>query len=117
MAAPVSDWESSLIEPGPPPIVTDNKILMIHNGRAATASGPTARGSTGRAADHRPGEPEEGDRAPRPRRSSSPMTTRRHGQVNNVVFFEGLVHFQKKWFLYFGEADSVLGAAVWDSGV
>ncbi len=34
------------------------------------------------------------------------------GQVNNVVFLEGLVHFGNKWFLYYGTADSKIAAAV-----
>lgn len=33
------------------------------------------------------------------------------GQVNQVVFAEGLVQFKGQWFLYFGQADSTLGVA------
>lgn len=33
------------------------------------------------------------------------------GQVNNVVFVEGLVHFQNKWHLYYGTADSKIAVA------
>lgn len=33
------------------------------------------------------------------------------GQVNNVVFVEGLVHFKNKWFLYYGTADSKIAVA------
>jgi predicted GH43/DUF377 family glycosyl hydrolase len=28
------------------------------------------------------------------------------GQVNRVCFVEGLVHFNNKWLLYYGTADS-----------
>ena len=36
------------------------------------------------------------------------------GQVDQVVFAEGLVQFKGKWFLYFGQADSTLGVATAD---
>jgi beta-1,2-mannosidase len=34
------------------------------------------------------------------------------GQVNRVVFLEGLVFFKGTWFLYYGTADSKIGVAV-----
>ena len=34
------------------------------------------------------------------------------GQVNRVVFLEGLAYFKHKWFLYYGTADSKIGVAV-----
>lgn len=34
-----------------------------------------------------------------------------NGQVNKVVFCEGLVQFKGKWLLYFGQGDSELGVA------
>ena len=34
------------------------------------------------------------------------------GQVNQVCFVEGLVHFNDKWFLYYGTADSKIAVAV-----
>ena len=34
------------------------------------------------------------------------------GQINNVVFLEGLVPFKGKWFLYYGTADSKIAVAV-----
>jgi hypothetical protein len=36
------------------------------------------------------------------------------GQVDLVVFAEGLVQFKGKWFLYYGQADQTLGVAVAD---
>jgi predicted GH43/DUF377 family glycosyl hydrolase len=33
------------------------------------------------------------------------------GQVNNVVFLEGLVPFNGSWFLYYGTADSKIALA------
>lgn len=34
--------------------------------------------------------------------------------VNGTVFIEGLVFYQKKWFLYYGCADSKVGVAIYD---
>lgn len=34
------------------------------------------------------------------------------GQVDLVVFAEGLVQFRGQWFLYYGQADETLGVAV-----
>ncbi len=34
------------------------------------------------------------------------------GEVNEVCFVEGLVFFKKKWFLYYGTADSKIAVAV-----
>jgi predicted GH43/DUF377 family glycosyl hydrolase len=39
----------------------------------------------------------------------------RTGQYpEGTTFVEGLVHFQGRWFLYYGTADSRVGVAVWD---
>lgn len=34
--------------------------------------------------------------------------------VNGTVFMEGLVFFKKKWFLYYGCADSRVAVAIYD---
>jgi predicted GH43/DUF377 family glycosyl hydrolase len=36
----------------------------------------------------------------------------RIGEVNEVCFVEGLVHFKGKWFLYYGTADSKIAVAI-----
>ena len=33
------------------------------------------------------------------------------GQINQVVFLEGLARFKNKWFLYYGTADSKIAVA------
>ena len=40
------------------------------------------------------------------------LANEREGQVNQVVFCEGLVQFKGQWFLYFGQGDSELGVAI-----
>jgi predicted GH43/DUF377 family glycosyl hydrolase len=115
-ATPVFAWESSLIEPGPPPILTsDGKILLVYNGRAARDEGPYREGQySGGQLIIEPSNPRRAiARLERPFIVPD-SSDEQNGQVNNVVFSEGLVHFRGRWFLYFGEADSLLGAAVWD---
>ena len=33
------------------------------------------------------------------------------GQIGNVCFLEGLVHFKRRWLLYYGTADSKIAVA------
>jgi predicted GH43/DUF377 family glycosyl hydrolase len=113
-ARPVFAWESSLIEPGPPPILTsDGKILLIYNGRAAGGGGYREGQYSGGQMLFDPGDPTQAvARLERPFIEPT-AADEQNGQVNDVVFSEGLAHFRGSWFLYFGMADSVLGAAVW----
>jgi predicted GH43/DUF377 family glycosyl hydrolase len=34
--------------------------------------------------------------------------------VDGTVFIEGLVYFKRKWYLYYGCADSQVGVAIYD---
>jgi beta-1,2-mannosidase len=113
-ARPVFAWESSLIEPGPPPILTsDNKILLVYNGRAAGGGGYTEGQYSGGQLLIDPRDPTQAIARLEHPFIFPTSADEQNGQVNNVVFSEGLVHFRRRWFLYFGMADSVLGAAVW----
>lgn len=40
------------------------------------------------------------------------LANEKEGQVNQVVFCEGLVQFKGSWYLYFGQGDSELGVAI-----
>jgi beta-1,2-mannosidase len=114
-AKPVFEWESSLIEPGPPPILTsDGKILLVYNGRAAQDGGGYREGQySGGQLIIDPRDPTKAiARLERPFIVPT-AEDEQNGQVNNVVFSEGLVFHRGTWFLYFGMADSVLGAAIW----
>lgn len=114
VARPVFDWEDQRLEPGPPPIVTrDGHILLVYNGETTGKGGYPAHQYAGGqmlidAAD--PTKPLA--RLERP--FIAPSTgEEENGQVNNVVFSEGLIEFRGTFFLYFGMADSVLGVATW----
>jgi beta-1,2-mannosidase len=108
-------FDSQLVEPGPPAILTNNGIVFIYNSRNS---------------------PEYGDKNLQPgtysagqiladkndpfnildRSENNFFTPDKPyeitGQVNNVCFLEGLVYFKNKWFLYYGTADEQIAVAV-----
>lgn len=111
-------FDSDLTECGPPAIITNHGILLLYNGKNNPASGdprfqpnsycggqvlfdkadPTKMIARLDVPFFRPMEPFE-----------------KSGQyVAGTVFMEGLVYFQKKWFLYYGCADSRVGVAIYD---
>lgn len=111
-------FDSDLTECGPPAIMTDKGILLLYNGKNNATKGdnrfqansycggqvlfdltdPTKAIERLDAPFFRPMEPFE-----------------KSGQyVNGTVFMEGLVFFKKKWFLYYGCADSRVSVAIFD---
>jgi len=107
-------FDSDLIEPGPPAMITDSGIVLMYNSRNVRATGDTTLAEHTYSASqilfdkdlekvlHRmdtpfikPGKPYEIS-----------------GQVNQVCFIEGLVKYKGKWFLYYGTADSKIAVAV-----
>ena len=131
-AAPQQAWENRLIEPGPAPIKTrDGRWILIYNGMTTGRIGyPQNQYSVGQmlidpSGSFRPNiTVAEGEYQPALRdapiaRIQNPMIVptgqqEQEGQVDQVVFAEGLVQFKGKWFLYFGQADSSLGVATAD---
>lgn len=104
-------FDGQLVEPGPYALLTDKGILLLYN--AATKQGDKLIYAAGQALFA----------------ASAPENTlaRLHnhfffpdrpyeltGQVNNVVFVEGMVPFRGKWLLYYGTADSKIAVAVYD---
>jgi len=109
-------FDSELVEPGPPAILTDKGILIIYNSKNHSVTGdPNLPGGTYSAGQvlldatdptkviartesnfFKPEKPYE-------------IT----GQVNSVSFLEGLVHFNGIWFLYYGTADSKIAVATY----
>jgi predicted GH43/DUF377 family glycosyl hydrolase len=110
-------FDSDIVEPGPQAVVTPGGILLIYNSRNKV--------------------PGEGGHPELPRGTYSagqilfdiqnPTVVLNRtenyfmkpekpyeivGQVNNVVFLEGLVTFKSQWFLYYGTADSKIAVAV-----
>ncbi|MDD2333041.1 MAG: glycoside hydrolase family 130 protein [Mesotoga sp.] len=102
------NFDSRLIEPGPTPIITDEGILLIYN---------SADFST----IYRPGAALFDINNPRKlvRRTDKPLVEpelswEKQGQVPNVIFIEGAVVMEEKLILYYGAADTYIGAFVVD---
>ncbi|MGD9558357.1 MAG: glycoside hydrolase family 130 protein [Mangrovibacterium sp.] len=112
-------FDSALTECGPPALVTDQGILLLYNGKNSKGDNRDPRFTAGAycagqvlfdAKD--PYRPVAGLDEPFFR----PMADfEKSGQyVDGTVFIEGLVYFRKKWFLYYGCADSKVGVAIYD---
>lgn len=106
-------FDSDLVEPGPPAIVTEDGILLIYNSRNMQEDYELPKGTyaAGQAlyATENPSELID--------RSDTYFfypteTYEMTGQVNNVCFVEGLSFYKGRWFLYYGTADSKIAAAV-----
>jgi len=107
-------FDSRLVEPGPYALIRNEGIVLIYNGSNASnfndTTVPKFTYSAGQALFDkdqpykliartdssfiRPDKPYE-----------------KIGEVNEVCFVEGLVHFKNKWFLYYGTADSKIAVA------
>jgi beta-1,2-mannosidase len=109
-------FDSALPEVGPPPVLTEDGILLIYNGKNAMAGGDPrlAPGtySIGSAlfAAHDPAHllrraQEPFFRPERPWEQSGQYTA-------GTTFAEGLVRFRNRWLLYYGCADSLVGVAM-----
>ena len=107
-------FDSDLVESGPPAMLTDQGIRLIYNGRNEPAFGdkalPAGTYAAGQALFDRRDPTRLLQRTNtyflRPER---PYETT--GQVNQVVFLEGLVRFKNRWLLYYGTADSKIAVA------
>jgi beta-1,2-mannosidase len=101
-------YTEELLEPGPPPLVTDNGyILLIHNSAARDPDGKLIY-RAGQALIDPAAPTEELARLTKPFLvPETPEET--GGQVDNVVFVEGLVYFRREWLLYYGQGDAGVG--------
>lgn len=112
-------FDSDLVEPGPPAMLTEKGILLIYNSRNDPAFGDTSLA--------------EGTYTPSQvlldKNDPTKIIARMNryfmkpekpyeliGDINAVCFVEGLVHFKGKWLLYYGTADTDIAIAVKDEG-
>jgi predicted GH43/DUF377 family glycosyl hydrolase len=98
-------FDSRVVEPGPPPILTEDGILLIYNGADDTLTYRTGWALF-----------DKRDPTKLIARSDVPIfqpqtAWERQGQVPNVVFVEGLVRTGSRWLFYYGGADTVVGVA------
>jgi predicted GH43/DUF377 family glycosyl hydrolase len=108
-------FDSRLVEPGPFAIYKEEGILLIYNGsNAANYNDPNLPQfsyAAGEALFDKDQPYKLIDRTEsyfiHPDKDYE-----KTGEVNEVCFVEGLVHFKGKWFLYYGTADSKIAVAV-----
>jgi beta-1,2-mannosidase len=99
-------FDSTVVEPGPPPLVTRHGILLVYNG-----ADDQNRYATGWVMF------DGSDPTRVLHRSEQPIFAveedwERRGQVPNVVFVEGMVREHDQWFFYYGAADKYVGVAI-----
>lgn len=108
-------FDSWLVEAGPPPVLTDDGIVVLYNAGNSQNIGEEALGNrvyTGGQALFDAQEPWKLlDRSDEPFiRPELPFE--KSGQYQDgTTFVEGLVYFKDAWYLYYGTADSMVGVA------
>jgi predicted GH43/DUF377 family glycosyl hydrolase len=108
-------FDSQLTEVGPPPILTDDGIVLIYNGKNGSDNGDTSVGPGAYSA----GQVlfDKNDPAKLLGRLDKPflkpeLEFEKTGQYRDgTVFVEALVLFKNKWYLYYGTADTYVGVA------
>src|SRR5690606_18115595 len=95
-------FDSALVEPGPPAILTERGIVLIYNGANSAATGDSALPPRA----YSPGQAvfDPADPTALLWRCDAPFLTADRpyeiaGQVNHVVFVEGIVPFGGRWLL------------------
>ena len=107
-------FDSELVEPGPPAVITNQGILLIYNSKNSPEFGDKRLADGTYAAGQIIMDKEDPSKVLH--RTDDWFITPDQpfeitGQVNNVVFVEGLAFFNNKWFLYYGTADSKIAVA------
>jgi predicted GH43/DUF377 family glycosyl hydrolase len=108
-------FDSDLIEPGPPALLTDKGIVLLYNSRNVPDIGDSSLPEGTYAASQALMDKND------PTKVIGRMDNyfikpdkpyEISGQVNHVCFIEGLVQLKGKWLLYYGTADSKIAVAV-----
>ncbi|MDE1191521.1 MAG: glycoside hydrolase family 130 protein [Arachidicoccus sp.] len=112
-------FDSNLTECGPPAIITDKGILLLYNGKNDAGNNGDKRFAAkaycaGQVLFNQKDPTKAIARLDAPfLRPMEPFE--KSGQyIDGTVFIEGMAYFKKKWYLYYGCADSRVGVAVYD---
>lgn len=109
-------FDSLLVEPGPPAILTEEGILLLYNGKNSIIKGDpqvTARAYSAGQLLLDPADPTKVLKRSEGYFLTPERPYEMKGQYQGgTVFIQGLVYFQNKWFLYYGTADSAIGVAI-----
>ncbi len=108
-------FDSTFPETGPPPVLTENGIVVLYNGKNADRGGDPSMGPGAYAA----GEALFDAKDPKHllEQTGAPVLKpelpyEKTGQyAAGTTFAEGLVSFHNEWFLYYGCADSLVAVA------
>jgi beta-1,2-mannosidase len=111
-------FDSWLVEPGPPALLTAQGIVLLYNAGNSGSHGdsrlPDRMYSAGQALFDAMNPIKLLDRTAEPFIRPTEPYERTGQYVQGTTFVEGLVRFSGKWFLYYGTADSRVGVAVWN---
>lgn len=108
-------FDSDLVEPGPPAVLTKAGIVFLYNGKNAAKNGDPALAAGAYSAGQVLLDPHVPSKVLQ--RTDHPFLWPQEpfeltGQYKaGTVFIEGLVPFKGKWRLYYGTADSFVGVA------
>ncbi len=112
-------FDSDLTECGPPAIITEKGILLLYNGKNKANEDRDLRFnsnaySAGQVLFDLKDPTKVIDRLSVPFLRPLEAFEKSGQYAAGTVFIEGLVFFKKKWFLYYGCADSKVAVAVFD---
>ncbi|MFC0264181.1 glycoside hydrolase family 130 protein [Fontibacter flavus] len=110
-------FDSWLIEAGPPPLLTEDGIVVLYNAGNQQHIGVKTLGNRLYAAGQALFSKEEPwkllDRTDEPFLKPE-LPFEKSGQyVDGTTFVEGLVYYEGTWYLYYGTADSMVGVVTW----
>lgn len=112
-------FDSWLVEAGPPPVLTEDGIVVLYNAGNSQNIGDqdlANRMYTGGQALFDSEEPWKLlDRAEE-EFIKPELPFEKSGQyIDGTTFIEGLVYFNNAWYLYYGTADSMVGVVKWEN--
>lgn len=111
------EFDSHLVEPGPPALFTEEGILLLYNGKNLSGEGASTDFPEGTYCGGQvlfdKSQPEKMLHRLEVPFICPNLPHEISGQYKaGTTFVEGLVYYKKKWFLYYGTADSMVGLAV-----
>lgn len=110
-------FDSWLVEAGPPPVITENGIVVFYNAGNSQKVGVPDLGNrvyTGGQALFDANQPWKLlDRTDKPFIKPEKDFEKSGQYKDGTTFLEGLVYFNNSWYLYYGTADSMVGVVKW----
>lgn len=107
-------FDSDLVEPGPPAMLTDKGILLIYNSRNVPGIGDSSLAEGTYAAAQILMDKNDPSKVLNRMETYFMKPDKPYeitGQVNHVCFVEGLAFKNNNWYLYYGTADSKIAVA------